>query len=66
MRNTKAKRAEKLSARFAQERDAGPKFAIYEVHGMREYWMLDPKHFEHRFYQREGELLVDFANGGKC
>lgn len=48
---------------WSKERDTGPKFAVYEVHGVREYWILDPEHLEHRFYKREGELLVEFAAG---
>lgn len=46
---------------WSKERDAGPKFAVYEVHGVREYWILDPEHLAHRFFRREGELLVEFA-----
>lgn len=51
---------EALSPRSA-DRDVGPKFAAYEAHGVQEYWVLDPDHFGHRFYRREGELLVEFA-----
>ena len=47
----------------SRERDAGPKFAVYEVHGVSEYWLLDPEHLEHRFFRREGELLIEFAVG---
>ncbi len=54
--------AEALSP-WTAERDTGPKFAAYEEHGVQEYWILDPDRLEHRFYRREGELLVEFAEG---
>jgi Uma2 family endonuclease len=58
---------EVLSNRTA-DRDVGPKFAAYEEHGVREYWVLDPETLAHRFYRREGdrldgELLVEYADG---
>jgi Uma2 family endonuclease len=53
---------EALSPRTA-DRDVGPKFATYEEHGVQEYWVLDPETLAHRFYRREGELLVEFARG---
>jgi len=51
---------EVLSQRTA-DRDVGVKFAEYEQHGVNEYWVLDPETLAHRFYAREGELLVEFA-----
>ncbi len=48
---------------YSAERDTGPKFAAYEEHGVLEYWILDPDHLAHRFYRREGELLVEFGAG---
>lgn len=53
---------EALSPRTA-DRDLGMKFATYEEHGVLEYWVLDPERLAHRFYRREGELLVEFASG---
>jgi hypothetical protein len=32
---------------------------------VREYWVLDPETLAHRFYRREGELLVEFAAGAE-
>ena len=46
---------------WSAERDVGPKFAQYERAGVQEYWILDPQTLAHRFYRREGELLVEFA-----
>lgn len=52
---------EALSPRTA-DRDVGPKFAAYEEHGVREYWVLDPHTAAHRFYALEGEVLTEFAH----
>jgi Uma2 family endonuclease len=41
--------------------DRGRKFAAYELHGVQEYWLLDPQKLEHHFFRREGDLLVEFA-----
>lgn len=43
-------------------RDVGLKFAAYERHGVREYWILDPQTLAHRFYALEGEIFVEFAH----
>ncbi len=48
---------------WSAERDVGPKFAEYERAGVREYWVLDPETLAHRFYRRQGEILVEFAAG---
>lgn len=53
---------EVLSPRTA-DRDVGVKFVEYEQHGVNEYWILDPETLAHRFYAREGDLLVEFAHG---
>jgi Uma2 family endonuclease len=50
---------------WTAENDVGPKFAAYEEHGVQEYWILDPEYLAHRFYRREGELLVEFAQGSE-
>lgn len=55
---------EVLSPRTA-DRDIGPKFAEYEEHGVREYWILDPETLAHRFYRASGEELVEYADGEK-
>ncbi len=55
---------EALSRRTAH-RDLGLKFAAYERYGVLEYWILDPNHLDHRFFAREGELLVEFGAGAE-
>ncbi len=55
---------EVLSPRTA-DRDIGPKFAEYEQHGVREYWILDPETLAHRFYRLQGEELVEYADGAE-
>jgi Uma2 family endonuclease len=45
--------------------DVGPKFVAYEENGVREYWVLDQgEALLHRFYRREGDILVEFAQTG--
>jgi Uma2 family endonuclease len=53
---------EVLSPRTA-ERDVGPKFAEYEQHGVHEYWILDPETLAHRFYRRQGDILIEYGAG---
>jgi Uma2 family endonuclease len=48
---------------WSADRDTGPKLAAYEVHGVREYWVLDPDHLMHRFYRLEGEIFIEFGSG---
>lgn len=52
---------EALSPRTAH-RDVGSKFAEYEEHGVGEYWVLDPHTHAHRFYRRDGEILVEYGS----
>ncbi len=47
------------------ERDLVEKFPKYEEHGVREYWILDPHDLRHRFFRREDELLVEYAQRGE-
>jgi Uma2 family endonuclease len=47
----------------SRRQDLGDKFAKYELHGVQEYWVLDPDELHHRFYRREGEYLVEFGKG---
>jgi Uma2 family endonuclease len=43
------------------KRDTEQKFAAYELHGVQEYWVLDPRKHVHRFYRRNVDLLEEFA-----
>jgi len=43
--------------------DTGRKFAAYELHGVQEYWILDPDKLDHHFYRREGDMLAEFSAG---
>ena len=47
------------------ENDTGRKFAAYELHGVQEYWILDPEKLDHHFYRREGDMLAEFAEGAE-
>lgn len=51
---------EALSPRTAQN-DTGRKFTAYELHGVQEYWILDPENLEHHFFRRAGDMLGEFA-----
>lgn len=44
--------------------DIGPKLSAYELHGVSEYWVLEPQTLAHRFYRREGEIFVEYAEAG--
>jgi Uma2 family endonuclease len=52
--------AEILSPASAGD-DVGRKFAKYEEYGVKEYWILDPRTFAHRFYSRQEDVLVEFG-----
>lgn len=45
------------------DNDRQRKFAAYELHGVQEYWILDPDGLDHRFYRRAGDMLAEFASG---
>lgn len=53
---------EVLSKTTAQN-DTGRKFAAYELHGVQEYWILDPAELNHHFYRLEADTFVEFAAG---
>ncbi|MBM3833536.1 MAG: Uma2 family endonuclease [Verrucomicrobia bacterium] len=44
--------------------DTGRKFAACELHGVQEYWILDPEKLDHHFYRRTGDMLTEFAQEG--
>jgi Uma2 family endonuclease len=54
--------AEALSPTTARN-DISNKFSAYELHGVQEYWILDPQKLAHRFYRRAGDMFVEFAEG---
>lgn len=43
------------------KRDTELKFAAYELHGVQEYWILDPSKLQHRFYKRNVDVLEEFS-----
>ena len=47
----------------SDRRDRTDKFSHYELHGVQEYWILDPEKLAHCFYRRSGEMFVEFAAG---
>ena len=47
------------------KRDTEQKFAAYELHGVQEYWVLDPRKLVHRFYRRHVDVLEEFAEGAE-
>jgi Uma2 family endonuclease len=51
---------EALSPRTAQN-DRGRKFAAYELHGVQEYWILDPEKQQHHSYRRAGDMFSEFG-----
>jgi len=42
------------------QNDTRRKFSAYELHGVQEYWILDPQKLAHRFYRRAGDMFVEY------
>ena len=47
------------------KRDTEQKFAAYELHGVQEYWVLDPRKLVHRFYRLRVDVLEEFGEGAE-
>lgn len=55
--------AVEVISKSSVKRETRDKFAIYEEHGVEEYWLLDPERLEHRFFVRRGGLFVEQGSG---